>query len=588
MNLKKFRSVLLASVAAAFMVASVTGSAYATSSSKRVLTDENISTNLRDSHYAYATPGNFTMRAKSVANSSWTLADTSLLIAGDGKKKATVKFKTIKFNTSTEKDDIEAGIEATIKPYIQYIISLQSTAFDGITGSLGAWATSKTGFTYDDKAYNPFSLLSVTIGDDEYAVFKNPMTGMKDVDPSVAFFHSFAKQAHGKTLAAYVLKMIQDEVKAANLRTAPALSSPKATPKKTSKSTATPSKGTPSLHKQLMQKAVQSKHLDPLVEIEKDPTSQPPLPQIQVTDSTQVVTTPVQQPLTIPTGGAQNLIDDFDDLLGDLPETPPVVTTLPQSQIATTPTKQQVTPQPKAKSTKSTKPTTPVVVAPTEEDIEKAITTLISTHYIGLDTFLNKDEDLLVLAKDILSEYENDTYTKLTQVKKSLKELTAERDLVDAGDLSAYTELFTPSEFDDNAQEAFEAFSEAAEAGKKLTRYTSRGGIIFVNKNDGQLLVSDNGKLFDVETMSKALEGQREQILDETLESIYDRSMNLKSDKDNAEILKADEILDDLYRFNKVTFKFVEATMREAEKKSSTLSIRKIFEEKLRAEVLSK
>lgn len=551
MNLKKFRSALLASVAAAFMVTGAIDSAYASkhaSGSSRILTEDDIFSNIENSQHAYKTPGAFTMRAsKVVTTGNWTMAKTDTTVQANfgGKKKEFAKFKSIVIPAKVTDEDIEAGLKATIAPYIKKIIQLKKTAFDGVIDDLRA-LSSKTAFTYDDNSHNPFKLISVSIDSTDYSLFNEDMFTTKGKNvASLGFFHAFNSLGHGQALAKHVLAMIEAEVA---LATKPMPSTPKSTPKRTSKLSGTPTAN--SLLKTAQKNSQRRSSMAPVTETpgddEGDATTQVPVPV--------KVTTP--QPL--PTDGLDDLLAGFDDLAG-------APTTQPKGQT-------------KAKGT-----TKPVVVTPTEEEIQKSITTLVDTQYPGLNLIFPKRKSVLILAHELLQKADNDAkknsaalYNKLDALEENIAKIRRE-------DLSDYTEMLKPQDLNDLARDAGRAF----QADDDMQRFEA-DGITFVRGSNDEVLVSEGGKLYEVDTVVDALTKQRKEIQKRVEKELLDKRNVLTLDSENAKLIEANEALGDLKNQHRAAYDFAVRSVREAEKNFSTLDFDVILKAALRAEVLKK
>lgn len=553
MNLKKFRSALLASVAAAFMITGVMDTAYASkhaSGSSRILSEDDILLNIENSHHAYKTPGACSMRVSRVVESgNWTMQKTVTTVkVNNGESKGMIKFYRLDIPSKVTDEDIEKATKEIALTYIKDMIRRQATAFDNVLDNLRAWS-GKTDYAADDDAHNVFKLLSVSIDGTDYSLFNEDMFATKGKKvASYAYFYSFLQLGHAPALAKHVLAMIEAEVSAASKASA---STPKSTPKKASKVSGTP-KVNPLL-KTAQMNASKKSSTAPLTETPVDSgTAQP-------SSSTPVIPT---QPL--PTGGFEDLLGGFDELLGSPTPLAPKAKATP-------------TPQPKAKA----KSATPVVAEPTEEEIQKSVDSLIDTKYRGLRVFLSKRAPVLELAKDLLQKDENAAKVNCGKLFRALEDFEARIQKVRSGDLAEHTPLFTPYDLSARGLEAESRFKTNA-----TLKRTTIDDITFVTLNR-VLHVSDGGKLYTFKSVLESLEDQREKVAKKAIRELKEKRNALELDPQNALLLEACDALESLRNEHPSAHGFLNQALQQDGGKSS-LSFDAIIQAALKAEAMKK
>lgn len=578
MNLKKFRSALLASVAAAFMITGVMDTAYASkhaSGSSRILSEDDILQNIENSHHAYKTPGACSMRVSKVVESgNWTMQKTITTVnVKNGESKGMIKFYRLDIPSKVTDEDIEKATKEIALTYIKDMIRRQATAFDNVLDNLRAWS-GKTDFAVDDDAHNVFKLLSVSIDGTDYSLFNEDMFTTKGKKvASYAYFYSFLQLGHAPALAKHVLAMIEAEVSAVGKASA---STPKSTPKKAAKFSGTP-KVNPLL-KTAQINASKKSSTAPLTETPVDSgTAQP-------SSSTPVLPT---QPL--PTGGFDDLVGGFDDLLGSpttlAPKAKATPTPQPKAKASSTtpvvdePTKAKATAtlQPKAKASS----TTPVVAEPTEEEIQNSVDSLIDTKYRGLRVFLSKRAPVLALAKDLLQKDKNAAKVNCGKLFRALEDFEARIKKVRSGDLAGHTTLFTPYDLSAIALDAEKRFKTNA-----TLKRTTIDDITFVTMNR-VLHVSDGGKLYTFKSVLESLENQREEVTEKAIRELKEKRNALKLDPQNALLLEAYDALESLRNEHPSAHGFLNQALQQDGGKSS-LSFDAIIQAALKAEAMKK
>lgn len=210
MNFKSIRSKWLASVAAGILLASIPSHLDASRSSRAVsvgdelaLSSEEFTRQLKTHHHAYDSIQQFVATANKSLDEAqhWSTYPRSI------QRKQGL---AAQFPDDVEDDAIKAALDATITPYIKFIVGKKSDAFTGALASL----SDTDNHSLNNIAQNPFKFLDVTIGKTAYALFKENETAKTPSTYKLAY-KPFSDNSKGDVLADFLTAKINEQVRAA-------------------------------------------------------------------------------------------------------------------------------------------------------------------------------------------------------------------------------------------------------------------------------------------------------------------------------------------------------------------------------------